>query len=596
VLSSQPLSISSPRHPPPESIHQLWQIFIDRIDPITKVVHIPTLRPAIEKAISNVETVPRNFEALLFAIYAAAVMSLNGNECEQEFGESRKSLLSRYVSATKAALSRAKFMATTSLVVLQALVIHLLAVRDIYEPRAIWSLTGVAVRIAESMGLERDGVYLGLAPFESEIRRRVWWLLKTHDFRTAELCGLAKFRDLDTSAESTKGPTNVNDDQLFPGMTLLMAESNTLTDVGFVAMRHELATFAAARIAKFRQQGKSSSQFHLHASGNDKIDIEDAFKEVEEILEMKYLRYCDPSLPLHLMVMLIARLSINVIRFLTHHPRRWASIQQTPSSERQWIWEVSINLLEQHNMAQSNPLLRRFAWHAPYFQQWHAFIHVLDTLRTDPLLKDAEKAWQLIGNIYEHTPNMISNTKKPIHIAVGNLCLKAYGDREAAMRTGNKFLPPTPNFISQLRQQREVAKTKRETRDAASRQVENLINHGQTKIHNMSPRSDDGAIDLDEALESTTRGQAASAQAPNSNQTWGTAEDDTFWFVNGFIDSHLGDIDQVMNTDPDFSLAQEHDATANTGQVISWEQWDAWLADSNLMGPTSSAWNLGPEI
>ena len=61
-------------------------------------------------------------------------------------------------------------MGTTSLVVLQALVLHLLSVRDIYEPRAVWSLTGVAVRIAQGMGLERDGVFLGLPPFETEMR------------------------------------------------------------------------------------------------------------------------------------------------------------------------------------------------------------------------------------------------------------------------------------------------------------------------------------------------------------------------------------------------------------------------------------------
>jgi hypothetical protein len=553
------------------------------------------LQPAIEKAASNIENIPRSFESLMFAIYAAAVMSLKDDECTQKFCESRKTLLSRYISATKAAFSRARFMGTTSLVVLQALVLHLLSVRDIYEPRAIWSLTGVAVRIAESMGLERDGVYLGLAPFESEMRRRVWWLLKTHDFRTAELCGLAKFRDIDTSAESTKGPTNINDDQLFPGMPSLLGESNALTDIGFVAMRQEFSNFAAARIARFRQQGKNSSQFHLHASGNDKVDIEEAFKEVEEILETKYLRYCDPSRPLHLMIMLVARLSINVIRFLTHHPRKWVSIEQTPLSERQWVWDVSIKLLEQHNMAQSNPQLSQFAWHAPYFQQWHAFIHVLDSLRINPLLTHAEKAWQLIRSIYENTPNMVSNTKKPIHIAVGNLCLKAYGDREAALQIGNMPLPPAPKFILQLRHQREVAKTKRQARDAKSRRIEIMIDYNRTDTQNTNPRADDGAIYLSETLEPGAHQQSIATHPLNPAQTRSTTKGDPFWFVNGFADTHVGEMDEVMNTDPDFLLAQDHNVEDNANQSISWEQWDAWLADSNLMGPLWSERNLGPE-
>lgn len=295
VLSSQPVSNTKYPHPPPERIHQLWHIFVENVDPLTKLVHVPTLQPAIQKAASDTGTIPRSFEALMFAIYGAAVMSLKNDDCKQRLGEPRKTLLSRYISATKAALSRAKFMGTISLIVLQALVIHLLSVRDIYEPRAVWSLTGVAVRIAQSMGLDRDGVSLGLPPFETEIRRRVWWLLKGHDFRTAELCGLPKFRDLDISPNSTKWPTNVNDDQLYPGMLSFPTESNSLTDIVFVAMRHELANFAAGRVARFRQQGKKSDGLDFRAIGSDKVEIDGALRQLEELLETKYLRYCDPS-------------------------------------------------------------------------------------------------------------------------------------------------------------------------------------------------------------------------------------------------------------------------------------------------------------
>ena len=590
VLGSQSKSNTRSRHPPPERIHQLWQIFIENVDPLTKVVHVPTLRPAIQKAASNIRTIPRSFEALMFAIYGAAVMSLKDDECKQRLCEPRKTLLSRYIFATKAALLRAKFMGTISLVVLQALVLHLLSVRDIYEPRAVWSLTGVAVRIAQGMGLERDGVSLGLPPFETEMRRRIWWLLKTHDFRTAELCGLAKFRDLDTGADSTKWPTNVNDDQLYPGMSSLVAESNTLTDTAFVALRYELANFAAGRIARFRRQGKDSSQWGLHASGSDKLEIDEAFREVEEILETKYIRYCDPSQPLHLMTMLMARFSMNIVRFLKHHPRRWASIEQTPLSERQWVWEISVKLLEQHNMVLSNPQLKQFAWHAAYFQQWHAFIHVLDTLRANPLIADAEKAWQLIGNIYENTPDMVFDTKKPIHVAVGNLCLKAYSDREAALQDGKICPPPTPEFILQLRQQREAAKAKRQARDAKSSRPEDLVSHSQANARDMSPK-------LSDTLESTYLWQNTTPHPPSPTQPSGATDGDPFWFTHGFDDSQVGTVDNVMDMDPNFFLlAQDHGVEEDdAAPSISWEQWDAWLADSNVLRPLSSArdWRAG---
>ena len=587
VVISQPKSNSRPRHPPPERIHQLWQIFIENFDPLTKVVHVPTLRPAIQKAVSNIGTIPRSFEALMFAIYGAAVMTLKEDDCKQKLCEPRKTLLSRCISATEAALSRAKFMGTTNVVVLQALVLHLHSVRDIYEPRAVWSLTGVAVRIAQGMGLERDGVFLGLPPFETEMRRRIWWVLKTHDFRTAELCGLAKFRDIDTGAESTKWPTNVNDNQLFPGMPSLPTESNTLTDMAFVALRYELTNFAAGRIASFRQQGKDSSRWNLHALGSDKAKIDGASKELEEILETKYLRYCDPSQPLHLMTMLIGRSAMNIVRFLTHHPRRWASIEQTPVSERQWGWEICIKLLEQHNMLQSNPQLKQFAWNAAYNLQWHAFIHVLDTLRAYPLIVDAEKAWQIIGKTYENNPDMVFDTKKPTHVAVGNLCLKAYSAREATSQNANIYPPPTPQFILQLRQQREVAKAKRQARDAKSSQLNDPASQGQANTRDTGPRPDASVIYPSNTLESTYPQQSITSHPPSLTQTGGATEDDPFWFLNGFDNSQVGNTNDVINMDLDFMLAQDHSGEDNATQTITWEQWDAWLADSNVMRPLS---------
>ena len=560
---------------------------MENVDPLTKVVHVPTLRPAIQKAVSNIGAIPRSLEVLMFAIYGAAVMTLKDDDCKKEFCELRKTLLSRYTSATEAALSRANFMGTTNPVVLQALVLHLHSVRDIYEPRALWSLTGVAVRIAQGMGLERDGVVLGLPPFETEMRRRIWWLLKNHDFRTAELCGLAKFRDLDTGAESTKWPTNVNDDELYPGMPSLPVESNKLTDMAFVALRYELTNFAAARVASFRQQGKDPSQWNLHASGSDKAKVDGAFRELEEILETKYIRYCDPSQPLHLMTMLMARSAMNIVRFLTHHPRRWASIEQTPVSERQWVWEICMKLLEQHNMLQSNPQLKQFAWNAAYNLQWHAFIHVLDSLRAYPLIVDANKAWQLIGKTYENNPGMVFDTKKPTHVAVGNLCLKAYNAREATSQNANICLPPTPGFILQLRQQREIAKAKRQARDARSSQLENPDSHGQANTSDMGLRPDASVVYSSDNLESTHLQQSTMAQPPSLTQTGGTTEDDPFWFINGFDNNQMGNPNDVMNMDLDFMLAQDPSVEDNATQNITWEQWDAWLADSNVMRPLS---------
>ena len=87
VLNSQKKHISKPRHPSADRINQLWEVFVENVDPLTKVVHVPTLKPAIQKATKNVMSIPRSLETLMFAIYSCAVMSVRDEECEQRFSE-----------------------------------------------------------------------------------------------------------------------------------------------------------------------------------------------------------------------------------------------------------------------------------------------------------------------------------------------------------------------------------------------------------------------------------------------------------------------------------------------------------------------------
>lgn len=338
---------------------------MQNVDPLTKVVHKPSLQPHVERVAADLKALPRGLEALLFATYSAAIMSLKDDECKK-FGELRKTLLSRYTIATKAALSRAKFMGTTNIVVLQALVLHTISLRDTVDPRTLWTMSGVAMRIAEAMGLHRDGTVLGLPPFESEIRRRIWWQLKMNDARTAELSGLPKFRGFSADEQSPNAPANVNDNEIYPGMSSPAIESTKVTDMIFCVLRSKFASFLTRNVVRNPRQGKDDHLWDNYGSKDDLRRKDEMLNQLEETLETKYVRYCDPSQPLQLMSMLLVRSAMNAGRFIAHHPRRWASQEQTPESERQYVWTVSVKLLEHYNMMQS---VQRFSWHAAYILQ-----------------------------------------------------------------------------------------------------------------------------------------------------------------------------------------------------------------------------------
>jgi len=587
ILSCK-MSNTASLHPPAELIHQLWQTFIDNVNPLTKLVHVPSLQPAIKKAIVNIEHIPRGFEALMFAIYSMAVLSLTENDCKEILGETRAILLHRYVSATKAALSRARFMSSTSIVVLQALVLHIFSIRDVYEPRAVWGLTGVAIRVAEGMGMRLDGILLGLSPFESEIRRRIWWQLRMLDFRAAELSGQAKFRDFELDETTPKKPANINDSDMYPAMPQAAAESTKPTEMIWCMLRFELASFAATQKARLHKLGKSSDEY----TAMDDLKMKIFFiKEIEDMMETKYLRFCDPSQPLQLIAMLGARITTNMIRFMAHHPRRWSKLDQVPVSEQQLVWDIVIQLLEQYNMMQSNPQLRRFAWSVPYFIQWHIVIHLLDTLRADPLHLDAVKAWRVIDALYENNSEMLLSIKRPIFVAVGNLCLKAHSARAAVLAKEKRSLSDPPVYINKLREQREAAKARREAATARSKGKETTDGEKRLAAADADVTWPNTDLRSAEALVET---QSQQYQVPDqpSNPVQGSTRtgDDAFWLSDALDDGFFGGgaVD-MMSLDTDAILAQDYWLGTPDGEVIDWAQWDAWFGSVDSIRPNIGA-------
>jgi hypothetical protein len=49
------------------------------------------------------------------------------------------------------------------------------------------TLTGLAIRIAHSLGLHRDGTNFDVSPFDTEMRRRCWWQICVLDVRTISM-------------------------------------------------------------------------------------------------------------------------------------------------------------------------------------------------------------------------------------------------------------------------------------------------------------------------------------------------------------------------------------------------------------------------
>ena len=116
-------------HPFPPQISVLFSFYIRNVDPMCKILHIPTMQKLIVNASANLDHVRSGtyVEAILFAMYYGAVTSLTPEQCLQYFEDDRDSLLIRFKAGTETALANANLLNTTELGVLQALTMYIVS-------------------------------------------------------------------------------------------------------------------------------------------------------------------------------------------------------------------------------------------------------------------------------------------------------------------------------------------------------------------------------------------------------------------------------------------------------------------------------------
>lgn len=127
----------SDAHPPAVHIIQLWQIYLNNVNPLLKLTHTPTLQEHIVEAAANIGKVSKSLEALMFAIYFMAVTSLNDEEARLTFHQEKPQLLQTYYTACQQALVNAGFMRNPDITILQAFLLYLVSLKASHCKQAI---------------------------------------------------------------------------------------------------------------------------------------------------------------------------------------------------------------------------------------------------------------------------------------------------------------------------------------------------------------------------------------------------------------------------------------------------------------------------
>jgi len=128
-------------HPNPVHIFRLWQIFLDNINPVTKILHAPTFQKTVMEACSDMTSASQPIQLILFAVYALSISSISDSDCQNTFGESRRTILERYQSAIRQMFINNMLLKRSNFLFIQAFVLYLVCVHNKFPLQALISFT-----------------------------------------------------------------------------------------------------------------------------------------------------------------------------------------------------------------------------------------------------------------------------------------------------------------------------------------------------------------------------------------------------------------------------------------------------------------------
>ena len=116
---------------------KLVQHYWRAVHVIARTVHRPSFEKQYESLWHDVSTgvEPRvSFQAVLMGALLSAVISLPEEKVLAEFGVTKEGLVDNFRQGAESALARANFLRTTKLETLQAFVMYLVSVFDLFPP------------------------------------------------------------------------------------------------------------------------------------------------------------------------------------------------------------------------------------------------------------------------------------------------------------------------------------------------------------------------------------------------------------------------------------------------------------------------------
>lgn len=252
--------------------------------------------------------------------------------------------------------------------------------------------------MAIGMGLHRDGSNFKLSPFETEMRRRLWWAILTLDLRSAEELGT----DMSIGSFDTQMPININDIDISPQSTEFPEAHQGRSDMAVPMARYEICVLSRQLLTA------AATMPELCPGGENEASIAERERlliDVYERVEHKFLKHVvDEADPLYWVATMIARVIMAKMCLVIYQPMLFPGSEVELSDEiRGRIYIAAIEIIEYNQKLNTDPRCKQYRWLFMTYTSWNAIAYVLIESCRRPWTALVERGWESV-QAYDKTP------------------------------------------------------------------------------------------------------------------------------------------------------------------------------------------------
>lgn len=269
-----------------------------------------------------------------------------------------------------------------------------MSIRPGTNPRTINALLGIAIRIAQCLGMHRESTLAKSTVFEAEMRRRLWWCLVLHDFRQGEK---ADHKDpVLAPTWDCRAPLNCNDSDLWPEMKEPPSPSRgRIAESLYIVVRCELADHIrhSSWYIDFTNPCLKPLARELPDNGNTET--------LRRRIEQEYLQHCDVDNPIQFFTINMTKSYTMRARLFEHFARVLNPNEEQSDAERDSGVEIALDYLDCDTILTNSPLCQGYLWYLASYFPFPAYMLTIQDLRRRPLAPFSERAWDVMYRNYQ---------------------------------------------------------------------------------------------------------------------------------------------------------------------------------------------------